>query len=76
VTVHADAERGEEAAGDRTGGDAGGGLTRAGPLEHVADVFVPVLLRADEVGVTGAWQVDFVDGRIDRPRVHPLLQLA
>ena len=76
MAVHADAERGEEAAGDRAGGDAGGGLAGAGALEHVADVFVAVLLGADEVGVTGTRQVDLVDLGVDRPRVHPLLPVG
>ena len=58
--MDADAERREEAAGDRAGGDAGGGLAGAGPLEHVADVVVAVLLGADEVGVAGPRQVDLV----------------
>ena len=75
--MHADPERGEEAAGERAGGDAGRGLARAGPLEHVADVVVAVLLGADQVGVAGPRQVHLV-GReaLDRPGVHPLLPVG
>ncbi len=76
VAVDADAKRGEEAAGQRAGRDAGGGLAGAGPLEHVADVGVAVLLGADQVGVAGPRQVDLVDLRVDRPGVHPLLPVG
>ena len=61
----------------RAGGDAGGGLAGAGPLEHVADVGVAVLLRADEVGVPGPRQVHlFGLEPLDRPGVHPLLPVG
>ena len=76
VAVDADPERGEQAAGERAGGDARGGLAGAGPLEHVADVVVAVLLGADQVGVPGTRQVDLVDLRVDRPGVHPLLPVG
>ena len=66
----------EEAAGDRAGGDTGGRLAGAGPLEHVADVVVAVLLGADQVGVAGTRQVDLVDLGLDRPGVHPLLPVG
>ena len=42
----------EQLPGHRAGGDAGGGFTRAGALEHVANVVVIVLERAGEIGVT------------------------
>ena len=38
-------------------------LAGAGPLEHVADVVVAVLLGADQVGVAGPRQVDLVGAR-------------
>ncbi len=76
MAVDADAEGGEEAAGDRAGRDASGGLAGAGALEHVADVVVAVLLGADQVGVAGARQVDLVDLGLDRPGVHPLLPVG
>ena len=68
-----DAERAQERLGERAGGDAGGGLARAGALEHVADVGEAVLLDAGEVGVAGPRQVDLLDLGLDRPGVHPLL---
>ena len=73
VTVDADPERGEEAAGDRAGGDPRRGLAGARPLEHVADVVVAIFLGADEVGVAGSGQMDLVDLGLDRPGIHPLL---
>ena len=77
VAVDADPERGEEATGERARRDPSGGLAGAGPLEHVADVGVAVLLGADQVGVTGARQVDLVGlEALDRPRVHPLLPVG
>ncbi len=77
VAVDLDAERGEEAAGDRAGGDPGRGLTGAGALEHVADVGVAVFLGADEVGVPGPRQVDLVGLEpLDRPGIHPLLPVG
>ena len=47
----ANAEAAEQLPGQRSGGHAGGGLARAGALEHVADVVVTVLDRAGEIGV-------------------------
>ena len=77
MAVNLDPERGEEAAGDRAGGDPGRGLAGAGPLEHVADVGVAVFLGADEVGVARARQVHLVGLEpLDRPGVHPLLPVG
>ena len=61
MRAHLHAERGEERLAQRAAGDARGGLARGGPLEDVADVGVVVLLRADEIGVAGARQVDLGD---------------
>ncbi len=51
VAGDANAEAAEQLSGQRAGRDAGGGLARAGALEHVADVGVAVLDRAGEVGM-------------------------
>ena len=67
-----DAERAQERLAQRAAGDAGGGLAGAGPLEHVAHVGEPVLHDSGEVGVAGTREVDLLDLRLDRPRVHPL----
>ncbi len=71
--MDARADRGEEGAGDRAGGDPRRGLTRARALQHVAPVLVPVLLHAHQVSVAGPRQMDRLDLRVDRPGAHPLL---
>ena len=76
VRAHAHAERAQERLAERAAGDARGGLARGGPLEDVAHVAVLVLLGADEIGVTGARQVDLGDVLVDRPRVHALLPVG
>ncbi len=43
----------QQLTGNRSDGDARGGLARAGALEHVAHVLVPVFGDAGEVGVAG-----------------------
>ena len=53
VAGDADAELRQQLAGERAGGDARRGFAGAGALEHVADVVVPVLERAGEIGVAG-----------------------
>src|SRR5262249_9802407 len=50
---YADAELAEQALGDAGDRDARGGFPRARALEHVADVTVPVLHSARQVGVAG-----------------------
>ncbi len=50
---HLDAELGEKPLRERAGGRPCRGLTRGGPLEHVACVVEPVLLHAREVGMPG-----------------------
>ncbi len=64
VRAHVHAERGEIGLAQGAAGDARGGLARGGALEDVADVGVLVLLRADEIGVAGARQVNLGDGLV------------
>ncbi len=52
VAHHFDLEVREQLACDGRGGDARGGLTRAGAFEDVADVVAFVLQHAREIGVT------------------------
>ena len=47
------ADLAQQLPGDGADGDARGGLARAGALEDVADVVVPVLDHAGEIGVAG-----------------------
>jgi hypothetical protein len=45
-------------------------------LEDVANIGLLVLLDADQVGVSWAWQVDLVDLPGDRPGAHALLPVG
>ena len=76
VRADLDPERAQEGLGQRAAGHPRGGLARAGALEHVAHVAQAVLPGADEVGVTGARQVDLGHLGLHRPRVHPLLPVG
>ena len=51
---HVDADLAQQELDERSGGDSGGSLPRAGPFQHVAGVGEPVLLHPGEIGVTGA----------------------
>ena len=48
------ADAAQQLAGDRADGDARGGFPRAGTLEDVAHVLVPVFHEAGQIGVAGA----------------------
>ena len=72
----------EQLAGDGADGDARSRFARAGALEHVADVVVPVLDDAGEIGVPGPRPRDgrAIDAgrlgrrrRLDRHRALPVL---
>ncbi len=76
VRVHAHTERAQEGLAQRPARHASGRLARRRALEDVAHVALLVLLRADEVGVAGARQVDLRDVLLDRPGVHPLLPVG
>jgi hypothetical protein len=76
VRAHVDAERREIGLAQRAAGDACGRLARGGPLEDVADVGVTVLLRADEIGVAGTWQMNLGDGLGDGPRAHAIFPVG
>jgi hypothetical protein len=73
----------QEGAGHRAQRGAGGGLTRAGPLEHRPGVVEAELLHAGEVGVAGPGPGErFVAGEpgehvgVHRVRGHDLLPLG
>ena len=76
MRAHVHAQRGEERLAQRAAGDARGGLARRGPLEHVADVRVVVLLGADEIGVAGTRQMDLGHRLIDWPGAHALFPVG
>ena len=66
----------EQLARDGADGDAGRGLTRAGPLEDVADIVVAVLDDAGEVGVSGPRQRDGVGRVLDGFGGHAVLPVG
>ena len=76
VREDADAQGTQQRLGDRATGHASRGFTRAGPLEHVADVAEAVLLRTDQVRVPRPGQVHLGQLRRDRPGIHPLLPVG
>ncbi len=76
MRAHLHAERAQERLAQPAAGHARGGLARGGALEDVAHVRLLVLLRAHEVGVSGARQVDLLDLLVDRPRAHALLPVG
>ncbi len=76
MRAHLHAERGEKRLAQRAAGDARGGLARGRPLEDVADVRLVVLLRADEIGMARARQVDLGHRLPDGPGAHALFPIG
>ena len=65
----------QERLAERPARDARRGLACAGAFEHVAHVGETVFHDAGEVRMTGPGQMDLLDRRVDRPRIHPLLPI-
>ena len=67
VAVHLDPDRREKSLRDRSRGHAGGGLPRAGALQHVSHVRESEFLQACQVGVARPREVGLLDLRVHRP---------
>src|SRR5262249_35378165 len=74
-----DSESAEQLLADRANRDAGGGVARACPLEHVARVVGFVFERARQIRMSWSWTRDLLAARRRRPRIHgfaPVVEIA
>ena len=76
VGAHLRTEGREERLAHRAARHARGGLARGGPLEDVAHVGLPVLLRTHEIGVPGSGQMHLGDLLRNGKGIHALLPVG